>query len=448
MNKQSSLNVQGAGGGLVILTQAVSRVVSFCRAHRKTPVFFRTVSCAVLVAVFASSHVAGATVVRMETNLGIIDIELFESDAPKTVANFLRYAALGHYNGVMIHRSEPGFVIQGGGYKCCDFSNQFYSIPRGAPVPNEFDPSRSNVRKTIAMAKIDGNPDSATSEWFINLADNSGILDNKNGGFTVFGELLDPGMDVVDAIAGLDILEFNPPYNQLPVLDSYDPANGIQAADLVIVKRIPNVALMITNTGISVIFTTDADKEFEYVGSVNTGTAISLLQSFESPPNQSAHFNNGMLSMSISGGSGSAGYTATMRDGAAVRPTHYYAYGPTPDDPADHWYDFAYDGMTGAEIKNDRIILHFVDGERGDDDRTVNGSITHTGAQAVLTAVNDGSAQGGGCSIATNSSQTERGGDWVLVSMFMVMLAVVRRRAHRAQHQGDRNGEDTNIASP
>jgi len=133
-----------------------------------------------------------------------------------------------------------------------------------------------------------------------------------------------------------------------------------------------------------------------------------------------------------------------MYDGASKRPTHYYAYGPTPDDPSPHWYDFAFDGETGAEIKNDRIILHFVDGMRGDDDLTVNDSITHTGAQAVVTAVDDGSAQGGGCSIARIPPDVQHGGDWIVVSLFLTMLTLVRRRARRqVQHE-----RVTNIASP
>ena len=120
-----------------------------------------------------------------------------------------------------------------------------------------------------------------------------------------------------------------------------------------------------------------------------------------------------------------------MYDGSATRPTHYYAYGPTPGNPTSHWYDFMFDGVTGAEIKNDRIILHFVDGMRGDDDFTVKDSITHTGAQAVVTAVDNGSAQGGGCSIAVIPPDMPRGGDWIVVSLFLTMLALVRRRARR-----------------
>jgi hypothetical protein len=127
-----------------------------------------------------------------------------------------------------------------------------------------------------------------------------------------------------------------------------------------------------------------------------------------------------------------------MYDGASVRPTHYYAYGPTPDNPTPHWYNFAFDGETGAEIGADRITLHFVDGKRGDDDLDPNnGSITHTGAQAVVTttASTQSTQAGGGCSIVTTPSQTSRGGDWIVVSLFLAFVALVRKRARNGRIQ-------------
>jgi MYXO-CTERM domain-containing protein len=155
-----------------------------------------------------------------------------------------------------------------------------------------------------------------------------------------------------------------------------------------------------------------------------------------------------MFSLKISGAMDANGRIMTLYDGAANRPTHYYAYGKTLDNPTDHWYDFTYDSATGtgAEIVGDKIFLHFVDGQRGDEDLDpTNNSITHTGAQAVVTTTSSTqSAQSGGCSIATTPSKTPRGGDWVMVSLFLGMLALVRRRARR-QVQRERV---TNIASP
>ena len=166
------------------------------------------------------------------------------------------------------------------------------------------------------------------------------------------------------------------------------------------------------------------------VNAVSTSTAASWLTIFKSPPDQSVYFNNGMFNLTIFGNMGATGHTLTVYDGASTRPTRYYAFGPTLDNQTPHWYDFSFDGATGAEIKSDRIVLHFVDGMRGDGDLVVNNSISHTGAQAVVTeSANSSSQAGGGCSIVATPSKTSRGGDWIVVSLFLVLLAIVRRRS-------------------
>ncbi|MSU49625.1 MAG: hypothetical protein EXS37_11160 [Opitutus sp.] len=137
-------------------------------------------------------------VVQFDTVLGRYNFELFTADAPLAGANFLNYVNRGTYNNTIIHRSVPGFVVQGGGYTN---STNAVHIPVDAPIRNEF--RRANVRGTVAMAKLGGNPDSATSEWFVNLADNRANLDNQNGGFTVFARVLGTGMNVIDAVAAL-----------------------------------------------------------------------------------------------------------------------------------------------------------------------------------------------------------------------------------------------------
>lgn len=146
------------------------------------------------------------TAVRMSTSVGDIDILLFPSVTPQTVTNFLGYVDRGDYEGVSIHRSLPGFVVQGGGYKATGAPDSFTHIPTVASPPNE--PGVSNLRGTVAMAKREGDPNSATSEFFFSLADNNDpdeplSLDNQNGGFTAFGRVAAPGMSLVDAIAAL-----------------------------------------------------------------------------------------------------------------------------------------------------------------------------------------------------------------------------------------------------
>lgn len=129
------------------------------------------------------------------TNVGNFQVELYDDQAPQTVQNFLSYVAYGSMNGTIFHRTVPGFIVQGGGF------NIDGAIAADPAVQNEFSASRSNVRGTIAMAKLGGNPNSATNQWFFNLANNASNLDNQNGGFTVFGRVINDGMTVVDAIA-------------------------------------------------------------------------------------------------------------------------------------------------------------------------------------------------------------------------------------------------------
>lgn len=170
--------------------------------------------------------VADATMVRLQTALGVIDIALYDTQAPLTVANFLNYANSGTYSNSFIHRSVPGFIIQGGGFTYQDAAG-FKQITTGTPVKNEFSASRSNLRGTIAMAKLGGDPDSATSQWFINLADNAANLDNQNGGFTVFGRVMGNGMAVADAIASLQQVNassLNGAFTNLPITSV--PASG------------------------------------------------------------------------------------------------------------------------------------------------------------------------------------------------------------------------------
>ncbi|KKO45996.1 peptidylprolyl isomerase [Arsukibacterium ikkense] len=156
-----------------------------------------------------ASQQALATIVQVKTSLGDFEVNLFDEITPVTVQNFLTYVNSGRYNNTVIHRSVPGFIIQGGGFR---FIEQLPLTPiqTNAPIINE--PKLSNVRATIAMAKVPGNPNSATSQWFINLADNSAgspKLDIVEGAYTVFGQISAADMEVVMAIAGLPTYNFN-----------------------------------------------------------------------------------------------------------------------------------------------------------------------------------------------------------------------------------------------
>lgn len=198
---------------------------------------FISLFCLTIPAFVALSRAAAvaAPTVRLDTVLGNIDIELLHKEAPQTVTNFLDYLVTDRYDDSFFHRSVPGFVVQGGGftYPGGDEGGPF-NVPTDDPVMNE--PGVSNTRGTVAMAKLGGDPDSATSQYFFNLADNSQNLDNQNGGFTVFGVATTAGMSIVDQIAALQRVNAGGPFDTLPVRN-FDGSN-IGKENLVIVEDV------------------------------------------------------------------------------------------------------------------------------------------------------------------------------------------------------------------
>jgi len=135
--------------------------------------------------------------VVLATSLGDITVELFEDDAPGTVANILQYVDEGFYDGTIFHRVIPGFMVQGGG-----LTAEMAKKATRAPIANEADNGLKNLRGTLAMART-AEVHSATAQFFINLADNH-FLDHggRDFGYAVFGKVAE-GMDVVDAIAAV-----------------------------------------------------------------------------------------------------------------------------------------------------------------------------------------------------------------------------------------------------
>jgi cyclophilin family peptidyl-prolyl cis-trans isomerase len=140
---------------------------------------------------------AAMPVARIETGMGTITIALDRAHAPVTVANFIRYARGEHFDGTVIYRVEPGYLIQAGSFDAAGHGRSVHN-----PIAWEGANGLKNERRTIAMAR-DKDPVSATAEWFINLRHND-MLDHKPGansdGFTVFGQVTG-GMEVADAIA-------------------------------------------------------------------------------------------------------------------------------------------------------------------------------------------------------------------------------------------------------
>lgn len=147
------------------------------------------------------SFSCNATIVEVETSHGKFKINLHDQTTPKTVENFLNYVNNGDYNNSVVHRLIPNFIMQAGGFSL-EGGLPLTPISTDASVINE--PVYSSVQGTIAMAKKANLPHSATNQWFINYKDNSSNLDTQNGGFTVFGEVIE-GMDKINAMAALPI---------------------------------------------------------------------------------------------------------------------------------------------------------------------------------------------------------------------------------------------------
>ena len=179
--------------GLLVLVS----LSSFIGATGVNGSFISSVSAASLSATNTSVQSANFTV-TLTTSMGTIVIGLFD-DMPITSSNFKNLTHLGYYDGTIFHRVVYDFVIQGG-----DLSGKNIVVPT---IPDELPNKHSNVRGSVAMAKT-SEPNSATSQFFINLNDTNTFLDSN---YSVFGEVI-AGMDVVDAIGQVPINPYNPLY--------------------------------------------------------------------------------------------------------------------------------------------------------------------------------------------------------------------------------------------
>ena len=173
-----------------------------------------------------SSETSAQPEVLISTSMGDITVALDPAHAPQSVANFLRYVHEGHYDGTLVYRVVPGFVIQAGSYDSASHARDVHD-----PVPLEADNGLSNLRGTIAMAREE-QPNTATAEFFINLADNTRLDHHTDDpgnatGYTVFGKVVS-GMDVVDRIAAV------------PLGDN-GPMPGAAPADPILIKKVSEV---------------------------------------------------------------------------------------------------------------------------------------------------------------------------------------------------------------
>jgi cyclophilin family peptidyl-prolyl cis-trans isomerase len=202
----------------------------------------RTICCLIAFTILLSSAGAG-TLVQFRTVFGDMEVELYDQDKPVTAQNFLNYVKSGRYENEFVHRLIPGFVVQGGGFSVTNRGAtnwQVVAIPTYPPITNEFGVGRqfSNVFGTIAMAKLGGDTNSATSQWYFNLTNNPALdAPNTNDFFVVFGHVI-AGTNVLNIFNNFKNWTSNPapsptnlvlyhyystPFDTLPVLTSNFP---------------------------------------------------------------------------------------------------------------------------------------------------------------------------------------------------------------------------------
>ncbi len=178
----------------------------------------KTIMTVVVLLLFSSSIIIMAVntffrepeakeIAVLETSMGVIEIELDRENAPVTVSNFVAYVEEGFYDGLVFHRVMEGFMIQGGGFKPDGTWKEGHD-----PIRNEAGNGLKNERGTVAMARS-SDPDSATSQFYINTVDNPGLdYPNPDGyGYAVFGRVVE-GMDVVDSIESTPTGDRDTPY--------------------------------------------------------------------------------------------------------------------------------------------------------------------------------------------------------------------------------------------
>ena len=250
------------------------------------------------------------TLVRFDVNATApydkVYVELFDQaggnrlrTTPATAANFLSYVDGGSYQNTFIHRSVPGFVVQGGGFTVTDGQPGIVigNVTQRDPVVNEPKPvgtsAANNVRGTIAMAKLGSDPNSATNQWFFNLADNSANLDAQNGGFTVFGRVLGSGMTAVDEMAKVPRFGYASPFDTVPL-------RNVPGAN-------PSTNPLFTNPAVDTT-TLTADQFVKFSQIVRSGELVYTVTSSNPAALAASITPQGTLQL-VAGASGTAGVT-------------------------------------------------------------------------------------------------------------------------------------------
>jgi cyclophilin family peptidyl-prolyl cis-trans isomerase len=365
-------------------------------------------ACGLLL--MSSAH--AAVVVRMEEAVGIfagnIDVWLrddipWDTTKPDStpivnpVDNFLVYVNAGAYDYSIIHRAFTGTVsvVQGGSYTWDKTNLAFVSITTGSPI--YYQSKMANANGTLAMARTQ-DPNSATSGWFFNTTDNSTAYAGQPScdptatfvynpdpffqdpcGYTAFGTVLS-GMNLVYLINSLPVYNLSPEFPSIPL---YNAAGLLQTDNLVFI----NTVRVIASAASSVQPVQGPSGEYTIISPDSPAVSVSEFKHVASPPTSTIDFSEGSFSIKLANVPAvpvAVTMTLPLQHGPASNrtpgliPNTFYKYGPTPDNPVAHWYNFMWDGQTGAVMTAEGNVLKliFVDGQRGDDDLTEDGNIT------------------------------------------------------------------------
>lgn len=218
--------------------------------------------------------------VQFDTVMGKFNVELRADAAPKHVANFLAYVADARYAGSFFHRSaalESGAnassisIVQGGGYRVAN--SQVVDVPKYAAVPLEY--VLPNARGTLAAART-SDVNSATSEWYFNVRDNTSILGAANGGgYTVFGRVIGTGMSVIDQIAALARVNAGGAFTDLPVR-GYSGSGNVEFSNLVTVNAVTTASIFPSSSGPSVLSFSAESSTPAFLRAEVSGTTLTL----------------------------------------------------------------------------------------------------------------------------------------------------------------------------
>ena len=209
-----------------------------------------------LCACLAARPASADTIVTFTTNLGTFDVQLYDTQVPTTVANFLSYVNAGSYTNSIFHRSTTNNpagiqIVQGGGFKLVTTATTASIDPIATAAPIPLQAGLSNLKGTIAMART-AAPDSATSQWFFNVTDNLDLDPSPgNDGYAVFGAVIGGGISVIEAIGAVPAYNasgaLGPTFTELPLLNpALEPQNLVIVNSIVAVPEPGTLALALT----------------------------------------------------------------------------------------------------------------------------------------------------------------------------------------------------------